>query len=64
MILEQVGDMDIMVPICACTTQRTFELLTPAELAELDRVARARGDAKALASMQRIGPELAKCVQQ
>jgi len=59
--MNQKIDVDALVPRCACSTQLTFELLTAAELRELDTVVKAFGDVTTLTSVQRIAPQLAEC---
>jgi len=59
--MNQKIDLDVLQPRCTCSTQRTFELLSPQELSELDRVVKAFGEVETLPFMKRIAPQLAGC---
>lgn len=59
--MNQKLDLDALQPRCSCSTERIFQLLSPAELRELDAVVKAFGDIETLASVQRIQPQLAEC---
>ena len=59
--MNQHIDLDVLQPRCTCSTQRTFELLSPKELSELDAVVQAFGDINELASMKGIATQLADC---
>lgn len=54
--------LDFALAACPCMTEAYYTGMTAEELAELDRLARARQSTLALPAVQRLAPEIGKCM--